>query len=193
MSILGAKSSSSVPKNTAVLSLYAGLGIAAIFISAGRDDPDIFRIAGVSTLEKLVVGPFLGLAIGLFFVAITRWLVLRFSWAKEITSQFRDILGELSIKDIFVLAIASATGEELLFRGALLPWIGLWPQAILFALLHIGPSKKFLPWTASALFAGVVFGLLFTATGNLGAPIAAHFIVNFLNLRFIAQYTKGTQ
>jgi len=76
-------------------------------------------------------------------------------------------------------------GEEVFFRGALMPWIGLVPQAILFGLLHIGPSKRFLPWTAWALLMGLVFGGLVELTGDLGGAIACHFTINFMNLHFI--------
>jgi membrane protease YdiL (CAAX protease family) len=75
----------------------------------------------------------------------------------------------------------------MLFRGALLPWLGLWPQAVIFALLHIGPGARFLPWTLSSLAIGVLFGYLYLLTGDLGAPIAAHFVINYLNLRFISR------
>ena len=81
--------------------------------------------------------------------------------------------------------LPSSIGEEMLFRGALLPWMGVWWQAIVFALLHVGPGKRFLPWTASALVLGVAFGELALQTRNLGGPIAAHFVINFLNLRYI--------
>jgi len=84
-----------------------------------------------------------------------------------------------------ILALASSIGEELLFRGALLPWLGVWLQAAVFALLHIGPGRRFLPWTASAFGLGLAFGALASWTGNLGGPIAAHFMINFLNLRYI--------
>ena len=36
-----------------------------------------------------------------------------------------------------------------------------------------------------ALGLGLAFGLLAKWTGNLGGPIAAHFVINFLNLRYI--------
>ena len=84
-----------------------------------------------------------------------------------------------------ILALASSIGEELLFRGALLPWFGVWAQALIFAGLHVGPGKRFLPWTLSALVLGIAFGWLAVWTGNLGGPIAAHFAINFLNLRYI--------
>jgi membrane protease YdiL (CAAX protease family) len=74
-----------------------------------------------------------------------------------------------------------------MFRGALLPWLGVWLQAGIFALLHVGPGKRFLPWTASAFVLGLGFGELALRTGSLGAPIAAHFAINFWNLRYIVR------
>src|SRR5690606_29754865 len=88
---------------------------------------------------------------------------------------------------ILILALASSIGEELLFRGALQPLMGVWLQAALFALLHIGPRGRFLPWTFSAFALGVAFGYMFEWTGDLGGPIVAHFIINYLNLHYIAR------
>jgi len=170
-----------------VLGLYGALALTAILISAGRADVDVYRISGTSTHGRLVVSPFLGVALGLVMVAGTRLATRRYFWAQQLHRDFRNLLGPLSHREILVLAVASAIGEELLFRGALQPWIGLWPQAIIFAALHVGPGARFLPWTASALALGAGFGYLFSLMGDLGGPIAAHFTINYLNLRFIAR------
>jgi membrane protease YdiL (CAAX protease family) len=170
-----------------VLALYGALALTAILISAGRGDVDIYRIEGVSTSSWLVLSPLLGVAFGLAVVFLSRMAVYRFDWARSLHRDFRSLLGELTHKEILILAVASAVGEELLFRGALQPWIGIWPQAAIFALLHIGPGFRFLPWTASAFVLGVGFGYMFQFTGDLGGPIAAHFTINYLNLGFIAR------
>lgn len=171
-----------------ILALYGALGLLALLISAGRDDIDIYRIAGRSTPLLLALSPLIGLALGLFVVFLSRLAVHRFDWARRLHSDFRSILGPLSWREILVLALASSVGEELLFRGALQPMIGVWMQAIVFALLHIGPGLRFLPWTLSALALGLVFGWLFQFTGDLGGPIVAHFAINYMNLHFIARF-----
>lgn len=171
-----------------ILALYGGLALVAVVIAAARGDYNIYVLEGVETSPpRLGASLLLGVAIGLVFVFASRLAVHRFAWARQLHRDFRGILGKLSPREILVLAVASSVGEELLFRGALLPWIGLWPQAVIFALLHIGPSARFLPWTLSSLAAGVLFGYLYLWTGDLGAPIAAHFVINYLNLRFIAR------
>jgi hypothetical protein len=167
-----------------VIGLYGAMALVALVIAAGRGDPDLYRL-GPQIPWLLVAGPLIGGAVGLAVVWLTRTATRRFRWARDLHASFRDLLGPLTPREILILALASSIGEEMLFRGALLPWIGVPWQAIVFALLHVGPGKRFLPWTASALVLGVAFGELALHTRNLGGPIAAHFVINFLNLRYI--------
>lgn len=176
-----------------VLALYGGLALTAVLISAGRADVDIYRIQGTSTALMLGLSPLLGIAVGLLVVLLTRVAVRRFSWARLMHRDFRSVLGPTQSREILILALASAIGEELLFRGALQPWIGIWPQAAVFALLHIGPGIRFLPWTASAFVLGIGFGYMVEWTGDLGGPIAAHFVINYLNLHFITRVDLGPE
>jgi len=170
-----------------ILGLYTGLAALAVAIGAIRGDWDIYRVAGVSTPARLLVSPLLGLVIGLVVVFASRLSVHRFDWARRLHRDFRGLLGNLGERDILVLALASSIGEELLFRGALQPWLGLWPSAVVFALLHIGPGTRFLPWTLSALVLGLGFGLIAAHMGDLGAPIVAHLTINFMNLHYIVR------
>jgi membrane protease YdiL (CAAX protease family) len=169
-----------------VIGLYGAMALVGLVIAAGRGNPDVFRIGEPSAL-LLLVGPAIGAALGAGVVGLTRVATRHFQWARDLHSSFHDLLGPLTGKEILILAAASSIGEEVLFRGALLPWFGVWVQAIVFALLHVGPGKRFLPWTISALVLGVAFGYLAEWTGSLGGPIAAHFAINFLNLRHIVR------
>ena len=169
-----------------VIGLYGALALLAILLSAGRGDPDPYRLDDDVTATWLLLSPVIGLAIALAVVGLTRVVTARYGWARSLHRDFRELLGPLTTRDIVILAVASSVGEELLFRGALLPWIGVWPQAIIFALLHVGPGRRFLPWTVSALVLGVALGYVAQLTDNLGAPIVAHFVINLMNLRYIA-------
>jgi membrane protease YdiL (CAAX protease family) len=168
-----------------VIGLYGAMGIVGFVIAAGRGDPDLYRLGGAAAGWQLALGPVFGTALGVAIVALTRVATRKFQWARDLHASFRDLLGPLAAREILILALASAIGEELLFRGALMPWLGVWWQGVIFALLHVGPGKRFLPWTVSAFVLGVAFGGLAQWTHNLGGPIAAHFTINFLNLRYI--------
>ncbi len=167
-----------------VIGLYGAMALVALVIAAGRGDPDLYRFAS-EPRWPLLAGPIVGILVGLGVVGLTRVATRHFAWARHLHVSFHDLLGPLTGREIVILALGSSIGEELLFRGALLPWLGPWWQAVVFALLHVGPGRRFLPWTASALVLGAGFGWLAVWTTNLGAPIAAHFTINFLNLRFI--------
>lgn len=58
-----------------------------------------------------------------------------------------------------ILAITAGVGEEILFRGALQPVLGLWVTSILFAMVHI-QYGFFTPATLALLIIGLVLGSL---------------------------------
>ena len=76
----------------------------------------------------------------------------------------------------FLVAFFSSVGEEIAFRGALQPVLGLWPTTLLFALAHL--QYQFSPAALIILVVGAVLGLLRRYFGTVSA-IAAHFLYNF--------------
>ena len=96
----------------------------------------------------------------------------------------------VSLPLAFVFAALTSISEELFFRGALLSLfgaspLGVWGQALIFALLHPAPLEGW-SYTVYTFFAGLAFGYATLLTGSLWAAITAHFIVNlygFLEVR----------
>lgn len=190
-----------------VVAFYAAVAAAAVVWGALRGHANLLWLeplagaapSGARGPVQLVSSTALGAALGLLLVLLTRALQARYAWARVLHNEFRYLLGPLNRREIILLAAASAVGEECLFRGALLPHLaalspgllgillGVLGSAAVFALLHIGPGVRFLPWTLSALLIGVLLGGLFVATGDLLGPIAVHFTVNLLNLRHIVR------
>ncbi len=64
--------------------------------------------------------------------------------------------------------------------------------SLLFGLAHFVPRRELLPWTAFTLAAGFGLGALYEVTGNLVAPVVAHFGVNAVNLRLLTRRNFGT-
>jgi membrane protease YdiL (CAAX protease family) len=153
-----------------------GTGRSLLFADAeaARTGLDPWRDAGV------------GLLAGLIVVLLSREFTRRTRTGEALARAFGALLGPLSWADCLVLAVLSGVAEEVFFRGALQPLVGLVPATLIFGLVHFVPRRELLPWTGFALAAGLLLGILFEATGNLLAPVLTHVTVNALNLRFLS-------
>jgi membrane protease YdiL (CAAX protease family) len=140
--------------------------------------------AVASSLGSVVLGG----ALAAVTIASTRVLVARAAWARRLRADFRALLADAGPGDAAWLALTSGIGEELLFRGALLPWWGLGLSSLAFGALHVGPARRFLAWTAWATLMGALFGAIYLATGHLEGCVLAHVLVNLVNLRFVLAF-----
>jgi membrane protease YdiL (CAAX protease family) len=132
---------------------------------------------GQHLLRDTAAGAIAGLAV----VGLTR-LSLRLEAVRALNDTLREMLGSPGTGAIAVLAVSSAIGEELLFRGALQPTLGLVLTSVIFAALHGGLNPRFRLWALFALGAGLLLGGLTLWTGNLLAAILCHLTVNYFNL-----------
>ncbi|MBN1316895.1 MAG: CPBP family intramembrane metalloprotease [Anaerolineales bacterium] len=115
------------------------------------------------------------MAINITISALWSWLAPE--QIEEISDISQLLLGAFdSLPLIFLLSVLSGFGEEILFRGALQPRLGLVFTAILFASTHIQYSIS--PATLVVLGIGLVLGLLRRYFGTWTA-IFAHFGYNF--------------
>jgi uncharacterized protein len=136
----------------------------------------------------LVSSAVLGLAVATAIVALTRFAVRRFGWAQRLHAELRPVARDLTIGQILLVAGLSSLGEELLFRGLLVPTVGVLLAAALFGLAHQikGPSRWV--WASSATAVGALLGAIFALTGSLVGPLLAHAIINAVNLTYLRDH-----
>lgn len=125
------------------------------------------------------------LPLGAATIAVTRIAVRRAAWAHALHVALRPAVHGAGNLALFAVATASAAGEELLFRGLLVPLIGVVAASLLFGALHQirGPARW--GWMAWATLMGLLFGAIFVITGSLAGPLVAHAAINHANLRFL--------
>lgn len=126
----------------------------------------------------------LGLAIG---ITIASSIIYRL-WPAYRRSA--DIYLELVIKplmwaDLIWLGLLPGLSEELLFRGVMLPALGLNLAAvilssILFGVLHLSGAGQW-PYVVWAAIVGFALGYCALVTGNLLVPVIAHIITNLVS------------
>ncbi len=127
----------------------------------------------------------LGIATAVATVMLTRLLLSRVALARQLAIEMRTQIGSIDTPTAAHLAVVSAVGEELFFRGAMQPVAGYVATSLLFGLIHVGPDRRYLLWTASAVVLGFALGGIFKATGNLVGVVVSHATINVVNLRRI--------
>jgi len=154
--------------------VYAGVGsIALLFIGTREGGLASLALAGDGV--GIVPAALIGLGGGAAFALLSGFL-RPFRPFRRIEAVVRLIFPSLRAVEIAVLAAASAVAEEMLFRAALQPAVGLVPASLIFGACHF--NRRLLVWPLWAALAGLGFGWLFEATGGVLAPIVAHATIN---------------
>jgi len=170
--------------NLLVVTTYIpiSLGCVAWWLYRGSTAELWLQVLGYFPFRDLVIG----IGVGLVIVAATRLASPLFAFARRMEESLLTVVGPISFTTCVVLALASSVGEEFLFRGVIQPEIGLIATAVLFALVHVPMERDLLPWPIFAFGMGLIVGALYQWSGALPGPIAVHFTINFLNLRWLS-------
>ena len=129
---------------------------------------------------------FLGLAIGVGITAASS-LVYRLWPAYRHSADYylQLVLKPLVLPDLIWLGLLPGMSEELLFRGVMLPALGLNATglvvtSLLFGILHLSGPQQW-PYVVWASVVGLLLGFSALATGNLLVPIVAHIGTNLIS------------
>jgi len=135
-----------------------------------------------STSESILLG--LGIALGITGasgVVYRLWPAYR----QSADYYLELVLKPLVLPDIIWLGLLPGMSEELLFRGVMLPAVGLnitglVATSLLFGVLHLSGPEQW-PYVVWASVVGLLLGFSAMATGNLLVPIVAHVATNLIS------------
>jgi uncharacterized protein len=134
------------------------------------------------TIWDLGFGMALGLGLtGLSAIVYAMWATYR----ESADFYLAMVLKPLSMPDMVWLGLLPGLSEELLFRGVMLPAIGLDPIGIVlsslcFGVLHMTNVRQW-PYAMWAAMVGTILAFTMVETGNLFIPIVAHVTTNFIS------------
>jgi membrane protease YdiL (CAAX protease family) len=172
---------------------YALIAIGALALAHGFERGSLLSYQGpwlpLVGVEAHAFSLVLGSAFAAAVVIGTRVLVEHTAWAKNLHRDLRPMTVGLDGTGMLMIAAFSALAEELVFRGLLLPWLGILPQALVFGVVHAqlsGPSRWV--WVTWASLVGLALGVMFVLTGSLLGPMLAHALINGLNLAFLKSH-----
>jgi membrane protease YdiL (CAAX protease family) len=143
--------------------------LAAAIIWFTQDAPLALLTRPAAPMWQLVIGQ--GLAL---LAAIASYALYRFGADAESTAKTIDTYSRLDLRGLNPLwmALAAAIGEEMLFRAALQPLLGVWITSLLFLVTHM-PVYRFRRLDKATLV---------QAAGIFGTSVALGFVFQYVGL-----------
>ena len=184
------------------------LAVLALFLGwvAGPDPRDLIPELDFSEHWPLVQGLLYGLLASIPVLLVIEG-VRRLPWepVQELERLTDDALNKTLLQlrpgELIVISLCAGIGEELLFRGWMLPWLAgnsiadanqtelvlaVVGSSLAFGLMH--PITKL--YVVLAALMGVYFATLMILTGNLLVPIVAHAAYDAVQLILTARQTR---
>ncbi|MFA0960762.1 CPBP family intramembrane glutamic endopeptidase [Roseivirga sp. BDSF3-8] len=163
--------------------VFGGGGLAIICFFDPRPLFQVFfnpSVEGVPSLSILMQG--LGGGLYGFVSAFILWRIVCMDFLKPTRHFFSRLIGSLDLTtfDIVFISVCAGAGEELFFRGALQPWIGIWLTSLIFVAIHgyLSPRNKPLSvYGACMVFVIAGIGYMMRFSGLFSA-IVAHTVID---------------
>jgi len=121
-----------------------------------------------------------------YISALIGWKIVNLYFLKETLNFFSKLIKDLnlSIWEIIFISFCAGTGEEILFRGAIQPYLGVWVTAIIFVAIH----GYLNPWNWKISIYGLYMCFVIGGMGimcnifGITSAIAAHFTIDLFLL-----------
>ena len=136
--------------------------------------------------ERIWLQVLSGIVIG-FITAKAGWQIVELPMLRNTKQFFSGLIGPLKLDtaQIIFISICAGVGEELFFRGAIQPVLGVWFTSILFVLLHGYLNPFNFPLTIYGIYMVLVVGVLGLLTEHFGILTAmiAHTLIDIVLLK----------
>jgi len=135
--------------------------------------------AGSPIVSQLVHGALFGVAA---FLVIN--VFIKSNLLGDLTHFVYDLAKQMTYAEIIFISFCAGVGEEILFRVGIQHFLGIWPTAFLFVLLHGYFSLKDWRVTIYGVFmtiASAGFGYLYLRYG-IASAMFAHFLIDLIIL-----------
>ena len=158
-----------------------GIGIILIELFQNSSTMSLFE-TGMVWYYQLLIGLIYGLV-----AALLGWRLINIQLMHDVKSFYALIIQQLKLNwlDIIFISFCAAVGEELLFRGAIQYWLGIYITSIVFVGIHGYLNPK--DWKISVyglfmtlIIAGIGYGFLYL---GIWFSIFAHIAIDIILLK----------
>lgn len=167
--------------------IYLGVGFELFLGALGLFICWYLTIPILSSVNTLSVLFAVGMVLLLLMLQIPLYFLLRAfprlfrgsrQFVKEVLEPF---CRQLTYRQALLVSLGAGIGEELLFRAALLPWLGILISSALFAVVHFGTAAHRYPLLICCYFLiSLGFSFQYLLTGDIFSVILAHALYDFL-------------
>ena len=117
------------------LATLIGMPLIAVLIDRYSETVDLAAslIGKAPFWQQLVAG----LVVGIVSAVIAQWIVTR-PFMRKINSEYASLIGNFKMNwsEILFLSMCAGIGEEILFRGAIQPYMGIFLTSFIFVAIH---------------------------------------------------------
>ncbi len=158
--------------------IFPALAVSYLFIKGKRPDQIIPELGlsrkGINP-RNIMYGILLFMAVLSFGALVS---LVSYATGIPLPTNVQTVLNGLPLYFLIFTFLIAPINEEILFRGLMVPRIGIIFSAIIFAVLHA--SYLSVSEFAAALLFGLIAGYAFKRTGSLYTSIIGHMLVNLL-------------
>jgi hypothetical protein len=166
--------------------VLAAMGVTAIILLIISKVWLYFDSSSLLRIEFLPQDLLLGIGIGVGITLLSGVIYgLWPAYRKSADMYLTLVLKPLQWPDLLWLGLLPGLSEELLFRGVMLPaiglnWLGILVSGASFGVLHMSGIQQ---WTyvVWATVIGIILAIGAVATGNLLVPVVAHIVTNLVS------------
>lgn len=172
------------------LLVFTAIGWAIVHFGQNRSLTELL-MGNMCVEQQLCYGIGYGTGFALFMASL-----LSFRFFSPVRAYFSLLFAQDTIRwyDIIIIAASAGIGEEILFRGGIQPYLGVWLTSVLFIFVHGYLSLSRLSWFAMGLVLVVMSAGLgyFAHYLGLASAIAAHMVYDWLIINLLVwQYRNS--
>ena len=173
------------------LATLIGMGGLGLLIIRWFIAPDLqnYFLFGAPVYLQLIIGSGYGI-----ISAFLAWQLINSPRLQNVKTEYVGFLSSLKLRmpEVIFISFCAGIGEELLFRGAIQPYLGIFFTSLIFVAIHgyLNPKNLEITWY------GILMTLVIIGIGNMYEKIgvfsamAAHFWIDVILLLYINRYHK---
>ncbi len=173
------------------LATLIGMPIIAILVDRFSESVDLRMALTGNGLwaQQVLWGSLAGLCI-----AVVAHLLIASPLLREVNTSYARMLGrfQLSFSEVLLISLSAGVGEEILFRGAIQPFLGVAVTSVLFVAVHGYLNPK--DWRLSVYGVFMTIGIAWLGylaeTQGLLSAIIGHTIIDVYLLIYLQRSAK---